>query len=335
VELRQLRYFLAVAEERRFARAAERLHIAAPSLSQQIQALERELRATLFERSPQHVALTPAGEALVPRARVILAEAERAQDDVRAARGERREELRLRICNMAELVLDGPLHLAALGIPGLAVSVASSPGDDAIAAVRQARADAAVVWSRSFEQRDLEGVAMGSVAFGVALPQEHPLTDLATVPVTRLVNETIVMFPRQPFAGIWDRLVGHLLPAGPAVDQVVVEPDLIRAPEAMLRAVAGGAGVAPAILGIGDRVSVPGVEFRPLDPGLSLDLELVWRGAPRPAVRRLLDFLLEASADPHAVLAPVPARGPAGAAAAGTAVTPRPRSPEGWAPPPP
>jgi DNA-binding transcriptional LysR family regulator len=329
VELRQLRYFLAVAEERRFARAAERLHIAAPSLSQQIQALERELRATLFERSPQHVALTPAGEALVPRARVILAEAERAQDDVRAARGERREELRLRVCNMAELVLDGPLHLAALGIPGLAVSVASSPGEDAIAAVRQARADAAIVWSRSFEQRDVEGTPMGSVAFGVALPQEHPLTDLATVPVARLASETVVMFPRQPFAGIWDRVVGHLLPAGPGVEQVVVEPDLIRAPEAMLRAVAGGAGVAPVILGIGDRISVPGIEVRPLDPGLGVDLELVWRGPPRPAVRRLLDFLLDASADPHTVLAPVPARD-----AGDAAVTPRPRSPERPALPP-
>jgi DNA-binding transcriptional LysR family regulator len=303
VELRQLRYFLAVAEERRFARAAERLHIAAPSLSQQIQALERELRVTLFDRSPQHVALTTAGEALVPRARVILAEAERAQDDVRAARGERRDELRLRVCNMAELVLDGPLHLAALGIPGLAVSVASSPGDDAIAAVRQARADAAIVWSRSFEQRDLEGTTMGSVLFGVALPQEHPLTDLVTVPVAQLGSETLVMFPRQPFAGIWDGVVGHLFPAGPGPDQVVIEPDLIRAPEAMLRAVAGGAGVAPVILGIEDRVAVPGIEVRSVDPVLRVELELVWRGPPRPALRRLLDYLLEVGVDPHAAMA--------------------------------
>jgi DNA-binding transcriptional LysR family regulator len=306
VELRQLRYFLAVAEERRFARAAERLHIAAPSLSQQIQALERELRVTLFDRSPQHVALTAAGAALVPRARVILAEADRARDDVRAARGERRDELRLRICNMAELVLDGPLHLAALGIPGLEVSVASSPGDDAIEAVRQARADAAVVWSRSFEQRDLDGARMGSVEFGVALPQEHPLTDLTTVPVDRLEGETVVVFPRQPFAGIWDRVVGHLLPGGPATDQVVIEPDLIRAPEALLRAVAGGAGIAPVMLGIEDRVGVAGVEVRPLDPVLRVDLELVWRGQPGPALRRLLDFLLAASSDPHAAVEPGP-----------------------------
>jgi DNA-binding transcriptional LysR family regulator len=74
VELRQLRYFLAVAEEGRFSRAAHRLHIAAPSLSQQIQALERELGAPLFERTPQRVELTIAGQALVERTRVIIAE---------------------------------------------------------------------------------------------------------------------------------------------------------------------------------------------------------------------------------------------------------------------
>src|SRR3712207_1376432 len=85
MELRQLRYFLAAADEGRFSRAAKRLHIAAPSLSQQIQALERELRASLFDRTPHRVELTVAGEALVERARVILAEVERARADVRAA----------------------------------------------------------------------------------------------------------------------------------------------------------------------------------------------------------------------------------------------------------
>src|SRR3954468_18506273 len=78
MELRQLRYFLTVAEEGRFSRAAARLHLAAPSLSQQIRVLERELRVTLFHRTAQGVVLTPAGEVLLPRARVILAEADRA-----------------------------------------------------------------------------------------------------------------------------------------------------------------------------------------------------------------------------------------------------------------
>ena len=307
VELRQLRYFLAVAEERRFARAAQRLHIAAPSLSQQIQTLERELRVTLFVRTPQSVQVTPAGEALVLRARVILAEVDRAREEVRAAGAGRREQLSLRVGTMADLVLDGPLRDTALGIPGVEVSAASSPGDDALEAVRQSRADAAVVWARSDEQRDLEGAVLGSVLFGVVLPQGHPLTALTAVPVARLAQETVVMFPRAPFAGVWHRAVDHLLPRGQAPGQVMVEPDMVNAPDAMLRSVAAGGGVAPAILGVAPHLGVPGIEVRPLEPALGLELEVVWRAPDRPALRALIDFLHQAARDPLAVIDPAPA----------------------------
>jgi DNA-binding transcriptional LysR family regulator len=249
VELRQLRYFLAVAEEGRFSRAARRLHIAAPSLSQQIQALERELRVPLFERTPQRVELTIAGQALVGRARVILAEVERARAEVRAA-GTGRERLTLRVANMADLVLDGPLRGLGQGIDGIEVSVSSSRGDDALEAVRQARADAAVVWSRRPIDRDLDGVVLGSVLFGVVLPLGHRTADSARVPVAALAGEVLVMFPRGPFAGIWDRTVDHFFPDGAGAGQVVVEPNLLNSPEAVLRAVAAGVGVAAGIVGV-------------------------------------------------------------------------------------
>jgi DNA-binding transcriptional LysR family regulator len=76
VELRQLRYFVTVAEELNFGRAAERLRIAGPSLSQQIKALERDLKVTLFDRDRRSVALTAAGEALLPDARELIAKAD-------------------------------------------------------------------------------------------------------------------------------------------------------------------------------------------------------------------------------------------------------------------
>jgi DNA-binding transcriptional LysR family regulator len=315
VDLRQLRYFLAVAEEQRFSAAARRLHIATPSLSQQIRALERDLRVTLFDRTPRGAALTPAGRVLAERARVILAEVDRAREDVRSAGPDRREQLALRVCTMAERVLDGPLRLVGVAIPGVEVVVTSSPGDDAVEAIRQARADAAVVWNRPQEHRDLDGVVLGSVLFGIVLPQGHPLADRTQVPVAALGHEsavTVVMFPWSPFAGVWQRTADHLLPGGAQPGQIVVESDLINSPEAMLRAVAAGSGVAPGILGVAEHMDVAGIVVRPLDPPLLLDLEVVWRRPANPAVRRLVDYLIEAVDDPE-VLVSAPRRRSGGA----------------------
>jgi DNA-binding transcriptional LysR family regulator len=305
VEFRQLRYFLAVAEEGRFSRAARRLHIAAPSLSQQIRALERELRVPLFERTSQAARLTSAGVVLVERARIILAEVERAAADARIAGTDSREPLTLRVATMADLALAGPLRLAALAIDGVEVSVSSARGDDALEAVRQGRADAAIVWSRSYPQRDLAGLVLGSVVFGVVLPLGHALSSAVTVPVAALAGEVLIMFPRGPFAGIWDRVVAHVFPAGPAHDQVVVEPDLLNAPDGVLRAVAGGTGVAVCILGTADHLRVAGIAVRPLVPALTWDLEVVWRAPATSAVRSLVDFLVESSRDPQTLIDPV------------------------------
>jgi DNA-binding transcriptional LysR family regulator len=309
VDLRQLRYFLTVAEERRFAAAARRLHIAAPSLSQQIRALERDLRVTLFDRTSRGAELTPAGRVLMERARVILTEVDRARRDVRSAGPDRREQVALRVCTMGERVLDGPLRLVGVAVPGIEVVVTSSPGDDAVESVRQGRADAAVVWNRPPEHRDLDGVGLGSVPWGIALPVGHPLADGAEVPVAAVAHEALVMFPFSPFAGVWQRAVDHLLPGGAQTGQVVVEPDLINSPEAMLRAVAAGSGLSPAILGVAEHMDVDGVVVRPLDPPLLLDLEVVWRRPARAAVRHLVDYLVAAADDPE-VLVTAPRRRP-------------------------
>ena len=113
------------------------------------------------------------------------------------------------------------------------------------------------------------------------------------------------MFPWSPFSGIWQRIVDHLLPGGAQPGQVVVEPDLINSPEAMVRAVAAGPVVAPGILGVAEHMDVSGIVVRSLDPPLFVDLELVWRRPARPAVRRLADFLVEAADSPEVLVSPL------------------------------
>lgn len=95
MQLQQLRYFAAVADTRHFTRAADREHVAQPSLSQQIRALERELGAELFHRARGHIALTDAGEALLPLARRILADADTARREVEEVARLRRGRVRL------------------------------------------------------------------------------------------------------------------------------------------------------------------------------------------------------------------------------------------------
>lgn len=95
MQLQQLRYFVAVADTRHFTRAAQREHVAQPSLSQQIRALERELGAELFHRARGHISLTDAGQALLPLARRVLADTETARREVQEVARLRRGRVRL------------------------------------------------------------------------------------------------------------------------------------------------------------------------------------------------------------------------------------------------
>jgi DNA-binding transcriptional LysR family regulator len=143
MELRLLRYFVAVAEELHFARAAERLHIAAPSLSQQIKALEASLGAPLFVRDRRHVELTPAGRMLLPDAREILELAARAQRRVAGTTGP------LRVGYVSWL----PEELTASAALEIRVDEWIMPSHVQIARVLDGGLDAAVAWATSRDER--------------------------------------------------------------------------------------------------------------------------------------------------------------------------------------
>src|SRR5512132_1074237 len=147
MELRHLRYFVAVAEELPLGRAAERLNIAQPPLSRQIRDLEREVGTPLFERVPRGVELTPAGRAFLPEARLTLAQAERAQRTAqRAARGESGR-LRVGFVEAATYsgILPDVLSFFRMHLPSIGLSLLEMDSMQQADALREGRIDIGIV----------------------------------------------------------------------------------------------------------------------------------------------------------------------------------------------
>lgn len=160
VELRQLRYFVAVAEELNFGRAAERLLIAGPSLSQQIKALERDLGVRLFDRDRRSVSLTPAGSALLPHVRALL---ERSDDLGRRARQlAGSEAVRLGYVNW----IPADLVARASGVAQLHVDAWIAPSHTQAARVADGSLDLAICWVRT---QDLERYGLRARLLGADL----------------------------------------------------------------------------------------------------------------------------------------------------------------------
>ncbi|MFC0844205.1 LysR substrate-binding domain-containing protein [Streptomyces noboritoensis] len=197
MELRQLRYFVAVAEELHFGRAAERLHIVQPTVSQQVRRLERELRLDLFDRTTRQVTLTAAGAAFLPHARAVLA-AERAGLDAMADHhAEQNAVLRIGTSVGLGTRLEHVLAALAESAPELTVTLTSSPTATRLRAVRDGELDAAFVRGAS-RSPGLDLLPVWKDPLVVALPAAHPLAadtavhmaDLATLPLRIVPRET-------------------------------------------------------------------------------------------------------------------------------------------------
>ena len=289
MELRQLRYFVALAEELHYGAAAERLRISKPTLSQQVAVLERSLGVQLVDRTRRAVSLTPAGAVLRDEARRVLADCDRMRLAVStAAAGQ--ATIDVRVVHGIDRVLESRLE-ALQQHPDLRVDLTTTSGLDAEEAVVSGRADAALIWLFSGTHTTLHVERVGSSPLCLAVPATSHLAALDVVPVGELRGQRIALFPRRLGPAMWDLFVEHLLPDGPAPGQLLEQLTGALPMVGMMRAVAEGRAVAPFVELVGELVAPEGVVLRPLSPPLELPIHLVCREPTRSDLAQLLSVL--------------------------------------------
>jgi DNA-binding transcriptional LysR family regulator len=261
MELRHLRYFIAVAEELNFTRAAKRLGINQPPLSLQIGQLEKEMGAPLFHRGPRGVELTDAGKLLLEEARIILKQVETAKIDVqRRARGEAGQI----IIGSASGTYFHPLVptiVREYGIryPDVIVAPEASHTTLLLARLRAGLIDLAFVWLPIGHSEDLTIEPIVGEDAVIVVPAGHRLSGSTSVPLAALANETFLFFPRALHPDAYDMIISECHRAGltPAFGQEV--PDIVSS----IPLVAAGLGIS-IVPQSTSRILAEGVHFLPI-----------------------------------------------------------------------
>jgi DNA-binding transcriptional LysR family regulator len=289
MELRHLRYFVAVAEELNVHRAAERLHVSQPPLSRQIHDLEYEVGAKLFVRSRQGVQLTEAGQLFLKEARQILMQSQRAVQLAQAA--SRGEAGRLELAYSSAFfdpVFARVTRLFRKRFPSVELRIRELLTYQQIQGLLEKQIDLGYVGLRFAElERDLEFECVRKGALWVALPPGHPQAKKRRVPLRALAKEPFIAPPRSSPA-FRDALLGFCRSAGFA-PEIVQEGNNA---QCMLQLVSAGAGVA-LVPETFRQLLASDVEFRPLAPNLpSLEFHVAWRRDNQsPPLRAFLEML--------------------------------------------
>lgn len=240
MELRQLRYFIAVAEELHFGRAAQRLHLAQPALSRQIQNFEHELEIQLLFRTKRRVQLTAAGAVMLDQARSVLTRAEQAVRAAQLAARGRTGWLGVGFVGSATYdMLPASLKLFRQRSPGVEVTLSEMTTAEQVQALHEKRIHVGFVRPPV----RAEGLALETIArepILVALPRGHRLAHRATIPLRSLAGEEFILHPREPRPSWVDYVIGLCREAGfePNVVQETMEV------QTSISLVAGGVGIA-------------------------------------------------------------------------------------------
>jgi LysR family transcriptional regulator, transcription activator of glutamate synthase operon len=291
MELRQLRYLVALADEGSFTRAAAREHVAQPALSQQVARLEREVGLALAERTTRTVAITEAGEVLAAAARRILAELDSARDELAGLRGAQTGHV-----TVGAIHTMGPVDISlALAIfverhPGVELTVREQSSEELAEMLRVDELDLAFLSvTERIERHGLGLHQLVSEELVVALPRGHRLAARRRIRMAELADELFISY--REGARLRELLVaaGHLAGFDPKVKLESNEPQRIR------QLVGRGLGVAilprSDAVARGGELAVAGL----VEPALTRDITLAWREGRRhpPAAAEFLALARE------------------------------------------
>ncbi|VTU19263.1 Hca operon transcriptional activator [Variovorax sp. SRS16] len=242
IDLRAWRQFVAVAEELHFGRAAARLHLTQPPVTQAIAQMERTLGVMLFDRTRRRVALTPAGEALLPEVRELLARAQALPARARAAAAGEVGRVRLAFVSTIGFErLPAWVREFRLHCPQVALELVEATGDVQLEAFSRGEIDAGLMLhSPGFAPPGLERLAVAQERLVLALPARHPLARIERVPLAAALGEPLVIFPRRIVPSLHDAIFGlyHAAGRAPVIAQEAIQMQTI------VNLVWGGLGIA-------------------------------------------------------------------------------------------
>src|ERR1035437_8827885 len=240
MELRQLRYFVAVAEELHFRRAAARLHMSQPPLSQQIAQLEDELGCRLLTRTRRLVALTPAGEAVLRDAPTPLSALDRAVATARRIDPGQSGLLRINFVGSALLsIVPGIVQRFRAARPTVEIELHERSTVEQLRALSGGVIDVGLVRPPIELDAGLRAEVVMREQMIAAVPANHPLAGLRRIPLRRIAAEPLVLFPREQAPGFHDLITGRLAATGTFGQVAQYAPEMVT----IIGLVAAGVGL--------------------------------------------------------------------------------------------
>jgi DNA-binding transcriptional LysR family regulator len=284
-ELRHLRYFVAVAEELHFGRAADRVGVAQPALSQQVRRLESMVGAELLARSTRSVSLTAAGAALLPHARRALAQAEEGLAAAgRAARGEAGHLTLGFIETAAVSLVPAAVRSFRAQRPGVSLTLRELPVDAQLTGLRAGTLDVGIVRA-PVEAADLAVEEVAQDHLIAAVPSGHARAGAESLPIAELAEEPLVALSRDVVPGLHDQVIALFAEHGSSA-RITQEANSV---QAVLGLVAAGLGIA--VLPSSVRIlSREGIAFSELTPSRTSPLLAVTQTGDRSP---LVGFFVE------------------------------------------